>query len=292
MTDGAWLDTVSIPYLLRHAGSTYGAAMRNALESRGYDDIPRNGLYVIGGLAQANNIQLAKIIDDLELSKQAAGHLVDTLVARGYLERQVDPQDRRRLIVSLTERGRDAAHIQKLAREEIDLRLGEKTGRSGLSALRKLLAAVVSAGRGARDDPDTNGTPILQIKGVVPILFVSNVTQAAKFYMDLGFSTDFLYGEPPFYGSVSRGSACFHLRYVARPNFAELAATEEAIILASVEVSDVHRLHAEVESRGVEISRGLVDQPWGGTDFHVRDPDGNEISSVQFRLIEPRENTE
>jgi catechol 2,3-dioxygenase-like lactoylglutathione lyase family enzyme len=213
--------------------------------------------------------------------------LVDTLVARSYLERQIDPQDRRRYIVSLTERGRDAARIQTKAREGIDLSLTARIGRAGLVGLRKLLAALIGVGLETQSDREANSARTLQVKGVTPILFVSDVTLAAQFYMDLGFSTDFLYGTPPFYGSVSRDGACLHLRYVAHPNFAELAATEEALILATVEVSDIHALHAEFDSRGVHISRGLVDQPWGGTDFHVRDPSGNEISFVQYHQTEP-----
>ena len=47
---------------------------------------------------------------ELGVSKQAAGQLVDTLVLRGYLERSVDPEDRRRLTLTLTERGM-AAHL-------------------------------------------------------------------------------------------------------------------------------------------------------------------------------------
>ncbi|MEZ5922708.1 MAG: hypothetical protein R3C60_15355 [Parvularculaceae bacterium] len=46
-----WYETVSIPALLRHARFTYSAAMREALDAAGYSDIPKNGLYVIGGLA-------------------------------------------------------------------------------------------------------------------------------------------------------------------------------------------------------------------------------------------------
>ena len=48
---------------------------------------------------------LAEVIRQLGVSKQAAGQLVDSLVVRGYLDRTVDPDDRRRLIVTLTERG-------------------------------------------------------------------------------------------------------------------------------------------------------------------------------------------
>ena len=124
----------------------------------------------------------------------------------------------------------------------------------------------------------------LRVKGITPILFVRDVTRAARFYQGmLGFEIDFLHGTPPFYGSVSRDGACLHLRFVAEPNFTELAAKEDALILATVEVTDVQALYAEFEGRNVEFTRGLMEQAWGGTDFHVRDPDGNEISFVQYR---------
>jgi len=59
--------------------------------------------------------------------------------------------------------------------------------------------------------------------GVVPILFVRDVTKAAAFYVDrLGFQIDFLHGNPPFYASVSRDRSCLHLRFVHDPNFAAL----------------------------------------------------------------------
>ncbi|MEI8146940.1 MAG: glyoxalase superfamily protein [Alphaproteobacteria bacterium] len=123
------------------------------------------------------------------------------------------------------------------------------------------------------------------LKSFVPILFVRDVSQSAAFYRDkLGFEIDFLYRAPPFYGAVSRGgAACLHLRCVHEPNFAELAAREQFLILATVEVSDVHSLFEEMSGRGVDFAQTPTKQPWGGTDFHVRDPDGNVISFVTFR---------
>src|SRR5487761_726024 len=104
---------IPLPALLRHARTTYGSAMRRSLEKAGYDDIPKNGLYVIGGLALgAGNVPLTVLIRDLRISKQAAGQLVETLVSRGYLVRAVDGEDRRRLVVTLTDRGRAAAATQ------------------------------------------------------------------------------------------------------------------------------------------------------------------------------------
>ncbi len=119
-----WFETIGLPVLLRHARTTYGAAMRKALDESGYDDIPGNGLYVIGGLALGvPDIPLGQLIKELRISKQAAGQLVDTLVTRGYLERSVDKDDRRKLTVTLTERGKAAAATQRAAREKIDAEL-------------------------------------------------------------------------------------------------------------------------------------------------------------------------
>jgi DNA-binding MarR family transcriptional regulator len=41
----------------------------------------------------------------LGVTRQAASQLIDTLVVRGYLVREVNPADRRRLNIELTERG-------------------------------------------------------------------------------------------------------------------------------------------------------------------------------------------
>ena len=105
---------------------------------------------------------------------------------------------------------------------------------------------------------------------------------AAFFREKLGFEIDFLHGNPPFYGSVSRGEACLHLRCVHAPNFAELAAREVSLILAAIEVSDVQALFEEFKQRDVEFAQTPTRQDWGGTDFHVRDPDGNVISFVSY----------
>lgn len=121
------------------------------------------------------------------------------------------------------------------------------------------------------------------LKPAVPILFVRDVTASAAFFQTkLDFEIDFLYGEPPFYGAVSRGDACLHLRYVGQPNFAELAGRETSLILATIEVSDVHALFSEIETRGADIAQPPEKKPWGGTDFHIRDPDGNVLSFVTY----------
>ena len=123
------------------------------------------------------------------------------------------------------------------------------------------------------------GPPIL--KDAIPILLVRDVKACADFFQQkLGFEIDFLHGMPPFYGSVSRDGVRLHLRFVHQTTFAQIAAQEKSLICASVEVSNVRGLFEEFKARNVEFAQKLKKQAWGGTDFHVRDPDGNVISFV------------
>jgi DNA-binding MarR family transcriptional regulator len=142
-----WFEEVAMPALLRHARTTYGLAMRRALDEAGYDDIPKNGLYIIGGLALgADGLPLGQLVKELGVSKQAAGQLVDVLVLRGYLERTVDAQDRRKLTVSLTERGRAAAAAQSAALQIIDAELLARVGQEEVSCTRGTLAVLIHLG--------------------------------------------------------------------------------------------------------------------------------------------------
>jgi DNA-binding MarR family transcriptional regulator len=149
------IDDMSMPVLLRHSRTTYASAMRVALAEAGYDDIPKNGLYVLGGLAlQARDHPLSQLIEELKLSKQAAGQLVDTLVTRGYLDRDVDMEDRRKLTIGLTERGRAAAKVVAAAGATVDGELLSQVGPKDIERTRQTLFVLVDIGRKhfARDD--------------------------------------------------------------------------------------------------------------------------------------------
>jgi catechol 2,3-dioxygenase-like lactoylglutathione lyase family enzyme len=149
---------------------------------------------------------------------------------------------------------------------------------AGRESWAKLKAAVAGAPKTPRPTP---GLP--NLKNVVPILFVRNVTTSAAFFGEkLGFKTDFLFGSPPFYGAVSRDSVCLHLRCVREPTFAQLADQEKSLILATIEVANVQGLFEEFKARQVEFPQTLAKQAWGGTDFYIRDPDGNVISFVTY----------
>jgi DNA-binding MarR family transcriptional regulator len=150
-----WYETIAIPALLRHARTAYGVNMRSALAEAGYDDIPGNGMYIIGGLALGvPDVPLGQLIRELRISKQAAGQLVDTLVNRGYLVREADQDDRRKLTVTLTDRGKAAAAVQTAAREKIDAELLASVGETDVQRTRRTLAVLCEIGRQAAGEPD------------------------------------------------------------------------------------------------------------------------------------------
>jgi catechol 2,3-dioxygenase-like lactoylglutathione lyase family enzyme len=126
------------------------------------------------------------------------------------------------------------------------------------------------------DTPQT-----LRLTRAVPVIFVTDVVRSAGFFnTTLGFSIDFLHGEPPFYGSVSRDGATIHLKFVHEPVLAVGPEDRDGFINAFIEVDNVTALHAEFVAAGATFAQALMDQAWGGRDFIVRDPDGNGICFV------------
>ena len=146
-------DDVVIPALLRAARGAYGISIQHRLGEAGFSDLPRNGPYVIGGMANHGG-SASDLIRQLGVTKQAASQLIDTLVIRGYLERSVDPDDRRRLSIDLTERGRGAAVEIRAAVEEVDRRLADKLSADQLAGLRAGLVALCDI----RDDLESTAS--------------------------------------------------------------------------------------------------------------------------------------
>jgi DNA-binding MarR family transcriptional regulator len=146
-----------LPPLLRRARRAYAQAIQAALAEAGCDDVPRNGAYVLAASAR-EGAQLSQIIKELAVSKQAAGQLIDTLVSRGYLDRSVDPQDRRRLTIALTERGAAAAAVIGAAVNEVDARLLQRVSAAHVEHAREVLGVLADlAAEPARPDPARPG---------------------------------------------------------------------------------------------------------------------------------------
>lgn len=134
-------DDVVIPALLRAARASYGNAVRARLAEAGYDDVPRNGAYILGGISNRGG-SAGDLIRELGISKQAASQLIDSLVVRGYLAREVNREDRRRMTIAVTERGRAAAAAVRAAIAVVDAELARRLSPAELAGLRKGLEAL------------------------------------------------------------------------------------------------------------------------------------------------------
>ncbi|HEY1471578.1 MAG TPA: VOC family protein [Candidatus Acidoferrum sp.] len=112
-------------------------------------------------------------------------------------------------------------------------------------------------------------------------LFVADIKASCEFYTDkLGFTVDFVYGNPPFYGQVSRDHARLNLRVVGEPVFAGDIRERENLLSASLTVAtadEIKQLFLSYQAAGVPFHQTLKKQPWGARTFIIVDPDGNLI---------------
>ena len=134
-------DEVPIPALLRAARGAYRHAVSGRLAAADFDDMPANGAYVLGGMANRDGAA-RDLIRQLGVPKQAASQLIDTLVIRGYLERSNDADDRRRITIELTDRGRAAADVVREAVDSVDAELASHLSPTQLRGLRAGLIAL------------------------------------------------------------------------------------------------------------------------------------------------------
>ena len=143
-------EDVAIPALLRAARGSYAHAIKASLTTAGIDDLPRNGAFVVGGMGNHGG-SAVDMIRGLGVTKQAASQLIDTLVLRGYLTRDVNPADRRRMTIELTDRGRAAAAAIGSGVESIDTELARMISPAQLAGLRAGLFALADIKENMKD---------------------------------------------------------------------------------------------------------------------------------------------
>jgi uncharacterized glyoxalase superfamily protein PhnB len=111
-------------------------------------------------------------------------------------------------------------------------------------------------------------------------LFVADIQTSCDFYTQkLGFAVDFVYGDPPYYGQVSRDHALLALRLVCEPVFTQVREREQ-LLSASLTVAtadEIKQLFLSYQAVGVSFQQSLKKEPWGAKTFVVIDPDGNLI---------------
>jgi catechol 2,3-dioxygenase-like lactoylglutathione lyase family enzyme len=110
-------------------------------------------------------------------------------------------------------------------------------------------------------------------------LVTSDMARSTEFYQRLGFQR--LYGGPDAeFTSFSVGPSYLNLQ--RQPSRPAGASSWGRVI---VYVDDVDAMYRRVRGAGYSAAMSPSDAPWGERYFHVRDPDGHEISFA--RPLEP-----
>jgi catechol 2,3-dioxygenase-like lactoylglutathione lyase family enzyme len=123
--------------------------------------------------------------------------------------------------------------------------------------------------------------PLPLLTSTAAQLFVADIQTACDFYTTrLGFTVDFVYGDAPFYGQVTRDHARLALRVVGEPVFAGDVREREHLLSASLTVAtadEIKQLFLTYRDAGVRFHQILKKEPWGAGTFIILDPDGNLI---------------
>lgn len=178
--------------------------------------------------------------------------------------------------------GRDRVELWIQVENVASRRLAEKTGFTRRAQFRTRWAhnagshVMAVYGLHARDWPSVRRAlaPRVEFSHLEPILSVPDVSATAAFYRDkLGFTIEFLYGDPPVHAGVARGEWSFPSARLQLTQAAPGAAAGGLSLFVFVG-PDIERLRDEYARAGVEISADLETKPWGMREFSVRDCNG------------------
>lgn len=100
-------DEFPVPALLRQARGTYGLAIRIRLSAEGLSDLPKNGPYLVGGLA--TGVSAEQLLREMSLSDAQSERLLGALLDGHFVEAadELDADDA--LALRNTEKGLRAA---------------------------------------------------------------------------------------------------------------------------------------------------------------------------------------
>jgi DNA-binding MarR family transcriptional regulator len=130
----------SIPELMRVARGSYKRAVDIRLAAGGLEDLPTGSGYLLAYLANDEG-SIPERIEGLGIKQREFRQLVDTLVLRGYITRQIDPVVGKEAL-ALTERGRAANDASFEGCNYVDQELKRRLSEPEMAGLRRGLAVL------------------------------------------------------------------------------------------------------------------------------------------------------
>jgi DNA-binding MarR family transcriptional regulator len=130
----------SVPELMRVARGSYKRAVDIRLAAGGFEDLPTGSGYLLAYLA-SDEESIVERIEGLGIRKPEFNQLVDTLVLRGYITRNLDPAGQEESL-ALTERGRAANEASFEGCNYVDEELERRLSEAEMAGLRRGLAVL------------------------------------------------------------------------------------------------------------------------------------------------------
>ena len=137
---------------------------------------------------------------------------------------------------------------------------------------------VRTSSRAAPERPGRRGSVSAMIRQIAPQFFTTDLQSTLAYYANqLGFECLGTWQAPPVYAIVARDEHRIHFR-CAEPPAPNPDKYADELLDAYLFVEDADALFAEYDTRGVEITRGLANTPWGLREFVVKDCDGRLLA--------------
>jgi len=116
---------------------------REELEQTEFGDIrPTHGC--VFRFVRGPGMRLTVLAEMAGMTKQSVGEVVDDLVARGYVKRIPDPEDKRAKLICLTERGERAQATGLALFAKVEKQWAERYGAKRTAQLRELLEEIAA----------------------------------------------------------------------------------------------------------------------------------------------------
>ena len=141
-------------FRFRKTGMSFPTGLNTQLKEL---DVSMAELVLMKGIADnkpesAENINIADIQSALFVTKAAVSQMFGTLEKKGYLIREVDKNNRRKLIVTLTPRGQEILHIMEDKMEVLLSKIISRVGEDNTKQLISLINQFVDVTEELKDE--------------------------------------------------------------------------------------------------------------------------------------------
>lgn len=105
-------------------------------------------------------ITVTELLDILKITKQSLSRVLGVLIERGYIAQRHDPADRRRKLLTLTEKGRALEQELTTAQMARFARAYREAGAEAVEGFRRVLVGIINPEDRARIRPVRTRTPV------------------------------------------------------------------------------------------------------------------------------------